>query len=219
MSKNENPKILLKIDSLFSKLFNFLKSNKTSLYIVKMIVLFIAMAIILSIIYLIFRTPIDSYEERIEKSYVREIYEYGGNSLKIISTEIENSDGLLSNGYRIIENGNFIGYALKELVKGKNNDMVFIIGFYNDTSLAGIRIMKHNETLRLTSLLENENYLNQFSSSHINSTNRTKIIKFNDLPRNTAEFKKVFGVNSIKNAEITSMAIIEAIRNAYRKIL
>lgn len=219
MNKKYNTNLSPKIDSIFQKISILLRNHDTTRYIVKLFGLFIILITILTIFYLIFKPLIYTYEERIEKSYVREIFSNKDSNLKIITTRVKNSSGLKSDTFKVFDSEIFVGYAFEEIIKGTNDNITFIVGIFNDNSLAGIRVTEHKETLRLIWQLNDENYLKHFSSDHINKQERKKIIHYKDLPNNIKNYKDIFGVENISGADKTSMAIIEAIKSAYRKIL
>jgi Na+-translocating ferredoxin:NAD+ oxidoreductase RnfG subunit len=224
----------VKIDKILEKIANFFKKDKFAGYLLKLTSLFIITAFILTIIYIILKPNIDSYQQRIDKSYIKEIFsseEINPQDIIIKKLSPNNDNSKQPVVYSVFDTKGKIGYASKEKVHGYipdtpyNKDhepikekMTIMVGIYIDGTLCGIRVIDHEETLRLTAPIDDIEYLNHFSSDDIRGGNRAKLISESILPQDVGDFKNVFGVDAITGASQTSMGLINAIKEAYNTI-
>ncbi len=214
-------KFLIKVDDFFRKLINFIKTNNTARLLFKLFIVFLICMTVLIIMLLILKPGIDNYESGIYASYVKDIFikEENKNQDLRIKEEIEGDSDNLYYVYSVEIGGKLIGYAFKEDVIGYEGSIEVIIGIYKDKSLAGVEVINHNETPRMTWFLDDRNYLSHFSSSYIESADREKIIYERNVPSNARNesFKEVFGVDTVTGATISMNALLKAIGQAFDK--
>ncbi len=224
----------VKIDKILEKITNFFKKDEFAGFLMKLTSIFLITAFILTMLYLILKPSVDSYQQRLDKSYIKEIFrseETEPQDIIIKRISPNNDNSTQSVAYSVFDTEGKIGYASKEKVHGYipdtpyNKDhqpmkekMTIMVGIYSDGTLSGIRVIDHEETLRLTSPIDNLEYLNHFSSDDIRDENRVKIIPESKLPEVVDDFKEVFGVDAITGASETSMGLIKAIKKAYKTI-
>ncbi len=222
---SENPeginKFLIKIDDSFRKLINFIKTNNTARLLFKLFIVFLICLTVLIIMLLILKPGIDKYESGIYTSYVRDIFikEENKNQDLRIKEEIEGDSDNLYYVYSVEIGGKLLGYAFKEDVIGYNGSVEVIVGIYKDKSLAGLNVINHEETPRMTWFLDDKKYLSHFSSSYIESADREKIIYERDIPSNARNegFKEVFEIDTVTGATISMNALLKAVKQAFDK--
>ena len=84
-----------------------------------------------------------------------------------------------------------------------------IVGINADLSLAGYRIIEHNETPGLGANMLDKTFMKAFVSS---TSNR---ITYDSLPASKLEYKAALGVDALSGSTITSMALVDGVKIAY----
>ncbi len=238
-SKNSNTN-----ESLVNKTKEFFKHNEYPRYMLKLVIIFLGGLIVLSVISILMGSSLEEYDYKIDKSYIKEIFNLDGIDTKELDFKdmtkqyseniiayTDNKFNEETKVYSVLMDNKKIGWSVKVFVDGYipnthcqkytksiREKMVVMVGVFIDSSLAGIRVMRHQEPARLTYSMEDDRYLSNFASDSIKSMDRKKIIKLENLPKDITEFEQVFGVNSMSGAEHTSIALIEAIKIAYKII-
>lgn len=111
------------------------------------------------------------------------------------------------------ESSQIIGYAVRSNPKtGYSGLIKMIVGINADLSLAGYRIIEHNETPGLGAEATADYFRNAFKSTASNK------IYYEEMPKSRLEFKKVFGIDTISGATITSMAMVDGVKLAYEQL-
>jgi Na+-translocating ferredoxin:NAD+ oxidoreductase RnfG subunit len=207
----------LKIENGFIAFINTIKKEDTALFIVKMFAISIIGIAILSVFYFILKPNIDKYDERIDISYIKELFERKGAEITVNKTIINKNNYY----YKVLEDNEFIGYATKETVRGHNDNITFIIGIFKDNSLAGIKTIKHKETLRVSAFIEDDEYMKLFSSSHIKDRKRAKIIDYHSIKEDEYNKKLMEDVETEKKTiekKDIQASILRAIEKSYMRI-
>jgi Na+-translocating ferredoxin:NAD+ oxidoreductase RnfG subunit len=224
----------IKIDKILEKIANFFKKDEFARYLLKLTAIFIIASFILSMFYLLMKPGVDTYRERLDKSYIKEIFQsqnINTNDIIIKKLTSHNQDTSQAVVYSVFDTKGKVGYASKVKTHGYipdtpyNRDnpplkekMTIMVGIFTDTSLAGLRVISHQETVGLTAPLDDSRYLNHFSSDGLKAKTRQKVILKADIPQGIAGFKDVFGVDAISGASQTSMGLVNAIRQAYDSV-
>lgn len=228
-NKKTESNFIIKIKRLFEKLFNnidqklgeiilYIKSTKTLRSIINLTVYVILCIAVIMILYYLLKPSLDNYGERLEKSYIREIFiKTGTNTDDFV---IENDIITVGNNnryeiYKIYDSNNLIGYGFIEYLPGSkpNTDITTALGIYTDMSFAGLRIIEHSEPIENISLLENIDYLKLLESDYITNDKRFSVINKTDII-----YGDIFKINDNPHSKILLLKLKETILNTYNKI-
>lgn len=215
-------KILIKIDDFFRKIIHFVKTNSKARLLFKFFIVFLICITVLIIMYFILKPGVDNYYNGIYASYVKDIFvneENKGEEIKI-KEEIDGDASNIYYVYRVEIGGRLIGYAFKEDIYGYKSTIEFMVGIYKDKSLAGVEVIEHNETPRMTWFLDDRDYLSHFASSYLELPERDKIIYEQNLPNDARQkdFKSTFGVDTVTGATVSMNALLRAVLRSFDKV-
>lgn len=112
----------------------------------------------------------------------------------------------VTNIWRAYEGDQFYGYAFEIEESGYGGKITILVGIAKDSAVQGIRIISHKETPGLGSQIEKQWFTDQFKG---------KSIEY-ELKVTTAKPVKIYEIQAITGATISSKAVTEAVNTAIR---
>ncbi len=106
-----------------------------------------------------------------------------------------------------VKSGAKIGIIVKGIGKGFGGDVVIALGVnlagQDKNKIRGFQLLKHNETPGLGTKAKEPVFMNAFKNKNMKT-----------LPESKSDFKAKLGIDTIAGATITSIAVLNAVKNA-----
>jgi electron transport complex protein RnfG len=113
--------------------------------------------------------------------------------------------------YIAMKEGKNIGIIINGTAGGFGGDVVLAVGMdlagANKDNIRGIAVLRHNETPGLGTKAQEPRFRGGFKGKNLSS-----------LPEGPSDFKAKLGIDTITGATITSMAVLNGVKNALNKI-
>lgn len=122
---------------------------------------------------------------------------------KLLSQGYEPGERIV-NLYEASQNGEIFGYVVEVASRGYGGNISLLVGIDRDLSVAGVKILSHNETPGLGARADDEGYLNQYAGAI--PENLYRVVKTS--PSQDGD------IQALSGATITSRAVANGVSEA-----